>query len=226
MRHPVAVLVPTLALLLVLGSPFLHVRFNAPDASILPPSVPSRRPIDVLAREFGEGEFAPLVLAVRTTATRPSPRTSRALYDYSRRLAADPRVSRVDALVDVDRALTLEQYQLLYGDPGRPAATGSSRPRSPRRQGRPDGVHRLHAVRPEPRRGSGAGRRRCATRGPARPAGRREGARRRRRGGRRRRRVAGLGGLPADRCCSSSSRRTSSCSCSCARSCCRSRRWS
>src|SRR6185436_10651004 len=39
MRHPVAVLIPTLLFLLVLGSPFLHVRFNAPDASILPPAV-------------------------------------------------------------------------------------------------------------------------------------------------------------------------------------------
>ncbi len=50
MRHPVAVLVPTLAFLLLLGSPFLHVRFNAPDASILPPGVPSRAAFDRLGR--------------------------------------------------------------------------------------------------------------------------------------------------------------------------------
>src|SRR3954470_19094986 len=49
MRHPVAVLVPTLAFLLILGSPFLHVRFNAPDSSILPPEVPSRAAFDRLA---------------------------------------------------------------------------------------------------------------------------------------------------------------------------------
>src|SRR3954447_19755884 len=67
MRHPVAVLVPTLAFLLILGSPFLHVRFNAPDSSILPPEVPSRAAFDRLAANFGEGEFAPIVLAVRTT---------------------------------------------------------------------------------------------------------------------------------------------------------------
>ena len=41
MRDPVAVLIPTLAFLLLLGSPFLHVRFNSPDASIPPPT--SRR---------------------------------------------------------------------------------------------------------------------------------------------------------------------------------------
>ena len=49
MRRPVAVLVPTLAVLLLLGSPFLHVRFNAPDSTILPPSVPSRAAFDRLA---------------------------------------------------------------------------------------------------------------------------------------------------------------------------------
>jgi len=45
MRRPVAVLVPTLAALLILGTPFLHVRFNAPDARILPRSgaTPSSR---------------------------------------------------------------------------------------------------------------------------------------------------------------------------------------
>src|SRR3954462_8181279 len=43
MDRPVAVLVPTLAILLILGTPFLHVQFNAPDSRILPESVPSRQ---------------------------------------------------------------------------------------------------------------------------------------------------------------------------------------
>ncbi len=120
MRRPVAVLIPTLALLLVLGSPFAHVRFNAPDSSILPPSVPSRAAFDRLQAQFGEGEFAPLVLAIRTTGPATSAANLGALFDYSRRLAADPRVTRVDSLVNVDRRLTLGQYQLLYADPNGP----------------------------------------------------------------------------------------------------------
>ena len=120
MRHPVAVLVPTLSILLLLGIPFLNVRFNAPDATILPASVPSREAYDVLAREFGEGEFAPLVIAVRTTGAATAPENVAALYDYSRRLAADPRISRVASYVDLDERLTLEQYQLLYGSPAGP----------------------------------------------------------------------------------------------------------
>jgi len=120
MRHPIGVLVPTLAVLLVLGVPFLHVRFNAPDATILPPSVPSREAYDILARNFGEGEFAPIVVAIRTTGDATNPDNVARLYDYSRRLAADPRVTRVASLVDVDPRLTLAQYQLLYGSPGGP----------------------------------------------------------------------------------------------------------
>ncbi len=117
MQRPVAVLVPTLALLLVLGSPFLHVRFNAPDSTILPPSVPSRAAFDRLAEAFGEGDFAPLTLAIRTDGPATSAANVAALHDYSRRLAADDRVNRVEGLVDVDPRIRLDQYQLLYADP-------------------------------------------------------------------------------------------------------------
>ncbi len=120
MAHPVAVLVPTLLILLVLGSPFLHVRFNAPDSTILPASVPSRAAFDRLAGAFGEGEFAPIVLAIRTHGPATTPANVAALYDYSRRLAADPRIRRVDSLVDVDPRLRAEQYPLLYADPNGP----------------------------------------------------------------------------------------------------------
>ncbi|HET7703081.1 MAG TPA: MMPL family transporter [Candidatus Limnocylindrales bacterium] len=120
MRRPIAVLVPTLAALLLLGSPFLHVRFNAPDSTILPAGVPSRAAFDRLATAFGEGEFAPIALAVRTAGPATSPTNVAALHDWSRRLAADPRIRRVDSLVDVDPRLRMEQYQLLYADPNGP----------------------------------------------------------------------------------------------------------
>jgi RND superfamily putative drug exporter len=120
MRRPVTVLIPTLAVILLLGSPFLHVRFNAPDSSILPPSVPSRAAFDRLRAQFGEGEFAPIVIAIRTVGPATSPENLAALHDYSRRLATDPRVSRVESLVDLDPRLTLQQYQLLYGNPSGP----------------------------------------------------------------------------------------------------------
>ncbi len=120
MDRPVAVFLPTLAFLLLLGWPFLHVRFNAPDATILPPAVPSRAAYDLLARQFGEGEFAPLVLAIRTDGPTTTPANVAKLYEYSRRLAADPRIERVEGMVDIDPRISLAQYQLLYGAPGGP----------------------------------------------------------------------------------------------------------
>ena len=81
---------------------------------------PSRAAFDRLAADFGEGEFAPLVLAIRTTGDATSPENLATLYDYSRRLAADPRITRVESLVDADPRLTLGQYRLLYGDPNGP----------------------------------------------------------------------------------------------------------
>jgi RND superfamily putative drug exporter len=121
MDRPVLIFGSTLLILLLLGSPFLHVRFNAPDASILPPGVPSRLAYDVLAREFGEGEFSPLIVAVQTDGPVTDPENVGKLYDYSRTLAADPRVTRVEGMVDVDPRLTRGQYELIYGAPGGPA---------------------------------------------------------------------------------------------------------
>ncbi len=82
--------------------------------------MPSRAAFDRLEREFGEGEFAPIVVAVRTKGPATSPENITALFDYSRRLATDPRIKRVDSLVDVDPRLSVDQYRLLYADPNGP----------------------------------------------------------------------------------------------------------
>jgi RND superfamily putative drug exporter len=120
MARPVAVLLPTLGLLVALGIPFLSVRLNAPDATILPSTVPSRAAYDLLVEQFGEGTFAPLEIAVRTTGPATEQGNILALHEWSRRLAADERIVRVDSLVDLDPRLSAEQYVLLYGRTGPP----------------------------------------------------------------------------------------------------------
>jgi RND superfamily putative drug exporter len=117
MERPVQVFVPTLALLMLLGLPFLHVRFNAPDATILPADVPSREAFDLLSQEFGPGEFAPLSLAIRTPGPALSADNVGRLFDYSRAISADPRVQRVEGIVDIDPRLTRTQYQILLSQP-------------------------------------------------------------------------------------------------------------
>jgi len=117
MRHPVMVFLPTLAFLVLLGAPFLHVRFSAPDANILPPDLPSRQALEMLRREFGDSETAPVLLAVQLQGGVNRPESISNLYDLTHTLAQDPRVAKVESIVDLDPRITRVQYGLIYGDP-------------------------------------------------------------------------------------------------------------
>ena len=119
MRRPVAVALPTLALLLLLGAPFLGVRFSSPDATILPVSVESRQVADTIRREFNEAETTPILLAVRTTngSSVFAPANVAYLYEFVKQVQSDPRVARVDSIVSVDSRLSRSQYQSYYLDP-------------------------------------------------------------------------------------------------------------
>jgi len=125
MRRPVAVALPTLALLITLGTPWLGVRFNAPDGSILPERVPSRQALDALTDAFGEGSFSPMTAAVRTDGPVTNAANIKLLYDWVQALQADPRVARVDSIVSIDPRLTLTQYQLLYSSSSTDGGAGS-----------------------------------------------------------------------------------------------------
>ncbi|GHO52117.1 MMPL family transporter [Ktedonobacter robiniae] len=117
MRYPVRIFVSVLCLLVAFGLPFLGVRFSAPDASILPPYVPSREAYDMLQQRFNLRETTPIILAVQTKGDVLSDQNIRNLYAYTKRIEADPRVQRVDSIVSADPRFTLDQYELLYHNP-------------------------------------------------------------------------------------------------------------
>ena len=62
MRRPVAVLIPTLLFLLLLGSPFLRLVQGVPGAEIYPPGVESRDAYVALQTEFAPGETTPITI--------------------------------------------------------------------------------------------------------------------------------------------------------------------
>ena len=117
MCYPVRIFVPVLLLLLALGSPFLGVRFSAPDASILPASVPSRAAFDLLNSRFNVQDTTPILIALRTSGDVLTPTNIQNLYTYVQRIEADPRVARVDSIVSADPRITLAQYEALYAHP-------------------------------------------------------------------------------------------------------------
>jgi RND superfamily putative drug exporter len=121
MARPVVILVPLLGVLIGLGLPFLRVDLGAPDASILPTDVQSRRGFDLLRAHWGYGELSPLLLVFETT-DGSSPLSSdrvTALAEFMRRVAAHPSVARVNSVVTLDPRITPEQYALIYADPTR-----------------------------------------------------------------------------------------------------------
>lgn len=117
MRYPVRIFIPVLLLLLALGSPFLGVRFSAPDASILPTSVPSRAAFDLLNSRFNAEETTPVLIALQTNGDVLTSSNIASLHHYVQRIEADPRVARVDSIVSVDPRFTLAQYEALYAHP-------------------------------------------------------------------------------------------------------------
>ena len=77
MRRPIAVLVPTLAVLLIAGSPVLHLEQGVPGADIYPAGVESRDAYVALQNEFAPGETTPIVILATCPAPRPTPPPSR-----------------------------------------------------------------------------------------------------------------------------------------------------
>ncbi len=115
MAHPIAVLVPTLALLLLVGMPFLRLEMAAIDVRVLPADVEARHGDDILVAEL------PALAANRIAAVVTFPGTGvlnaeriGAIYDLSRRLAKLPHVAKVESIVDLDPRVTSTQYQALY----------------------------------------------------------------------------------------------------------------
>jgi RND superfamily putative drug exporter len=119
MARPVLVLVPLLAVLIGLGLPFLRVEFGAPDASILPPDVQSRRGFDLLKEHWGAGELSPVLLVFQTTDGSNAISSTRMedLASYMLRIQSDPSVQRVESVVSLDPRLSPEQYGVIYADP-------------------------------------------------------------------------------------------------------------
>jgi RND superfamily putative drug exporter len=114
MRRPGMVFLAVVTLLLGLGAPFLRVELGAPDASVLPPDVPSRQGFDLLREHFGQGEQAPILISIESRGTIFNRENLAALQAYVAEIQRDPRVARVESLVSLDPRITRAQYELIY----------------------------------------------------------------------------------------------------------------
>ncbi|EIV95471.1 MMPL family transporter [Frankia sp. QA3] len=95
MRRPVLTGLPVIAVLLVLGAPFLHVDFGTPDDRVLQPGSAASRVVgDALREDFSAGLGGAMEVVVQAGGTGSVDRS--ALAAYAATLSRLPDVARVD----------------------------------------------------------------------------------------------------------------------------------
>jgi RND superfamily putative drug exporter len=96
MARPFAVLVPTLAFLLILGTPFLRLSQGIPDASILPPGIESREASVALSKDFRAGETSPIVVLANVDGSPTDEANVKRIMDLSAAIAKVHHIDRVE----------------------------------------------------------------------------------------------------------------------------------
>jgi putative drug exporter of the RND superfamily len=118
MARPWAVLIPVVAVLLLLGAPFRHIRLGTPDISTLPERAESRRGQELLRAQFPQLDANTIVLVLRYPDTAGlTPARMKELYELSRWLAAEPGITRVDSAASLDPRMQLDDYVQLAAAP-------------------------------------------------------------------------------------------------------------
>lgn len=118
MRFSIPVMLATIAILFLLGSPFLGVKLSTASENVLPPG--SAKTVErQLRQNFPNqgGDGTEIDIAIQTSGSALSASNLAMLYNYVNKVAAIPGVSGVSSLVSVDSRLSLAQYQQLYAHP-------------------------------------------------------------------------------------------------------------
>jgi len=136
MRHPVVVLVGTLALVLAFAWPVLHIQREIPGATALPQSSESRKGYDILQSRFDVSALSPIDVLVTWRGTQDplAPASLRRLSAYGKKLQAMPGVERVVSIVSLPGAETPQAAAAFWravkqppaATPGSSGASGGS----------------------------------------------------------------------------------------------------
>jgi RND superfamily putative drug exporter len=112
-KHPLIYFLSILIVLLLLGYPFLNVKFGISDTHILPVHSESRNFLDNYKNKFNEQELTPIVLILSSKTNILSQKSLSKLYDFAKKLKSNPLITRVDSIVTRDN-MTKQQYYMIY----------------------------------------------------------------------------------------------------------------
>lgn len=118
MRRPILVLVPVVAFILLMGSPFLNLRLAIGDVDMLPKHEESRAAYEKLTGEFpGAGQNHIEAVVYYGGGSPLSADHVPQLVDLQKRLAALPTVQKVQSPFSLDPRLGAAEYTALYALP-------------------------------------------------------------------------------------------------------------
>ena len=120
MRRPLLVLIPVVAVILVLGSPFLHLRLANNDVTALPKHEESRAAFDRLVDDFPGGNQTHISVVVEYAGGDPlAPAHITGMFDLAKKIAALPNVDTITSPVTAsgDSSVGAAQYTALYSQP-------------------------------------------------------------------------------------------------------------
>jgi len=115
-RRPAAVLTLGLAVLLIAGIPFLHVRFSNPGATNLPPGLSARTVAETITNDFSTSQSP----SIEVLMTLPQPVLTSAgvntLNSYDNELSALPNVCGVTSVLTYSHGLPLDDFAAVLLD--------------------------------------------------------------------------------------------------------------
>jgi RND superfamily putative drug exporter len=120
MRRPLVVLIPVVAFILVLGSPFLHLRLANNDVTALPTHEESRAAFDRLVNEFPGGNQTNISVVVEYPSSDPlAPTRIPGMVALAKRIAQLPNVDAITSPVTAsgDSSVDAAQWAALYSQP-------------------------------------------------------------------------------------------------------------
>ncbi len=97
MKRPVGIATGVVAVLVIVGLPFLGIDLGLPDDRVLPESSPARAAADVIRTEFASNEAGATSVVATDIGDTGSPEVQGAIDAYARELSALDGAERVDA---------------------------------------------------------------------------------------------------------------------------------
>jgi RND superfamily putative drug exporter len=116
MRRPWLVIAGVLLLIGALAWPVYQLQLGVSGANLLPADSAPQRGLNILYQQFGQGNFAPVLMVVQTSdgGAILRPASVGAVYDLTRAAAAVPNVARVQSLTS-GAGLNRAEAEALYG---------------------------------------------------------------------------------------------------------------